>query len=356
MKTATHKILGFITVFGIFLTLHQCTPPSEDPSIEFLFRDLRNLKMPEPNLRLATPTVVTSATVVSSTLAAAVTNGIAGIPGSGQVPAVVSQAVADANAAFGDAGISPSTIIAGFTPEAITTLTNSGQLPGSLQGPINNLRANNRLRPYFPVSSLPQVNGQPVTPTTTTLPTPTPPAIIPAVVLTPVNYNGSDACFKEANDLFDNVTRDLNASRVSQIASVNGTYNTDKSSADNEVTSCAAGTQQTYSLLVAAAKSALDASLANLQAAQPTLGSANYTTLLALTYVQYANLILTYNDLQKAELNACVVTRDARIAAAVVARDTNISQINEAFNNTVRTAQALVLQLLDSCHNQGSGR
>jgi hypothetical protein len=356
MKTATRTALGLLASLGLILLLYQCKAPSEEPSLEFLFRDLRNLKMPEPNLRVATPTVVTPATVNSSTLAAAVTSGIASIPSSGQVPAVVSQAVSNANAAFAAASIAPSTIIAGFTPEAITTLTNSGQLPGSLQGVINNLRGNGTLQPYYPTSALPQVNGQTVTPTTTTLPTPTPPAITPAVVLVPVNYSGSDACFKEANDLFDSVTQGLNTTRLSQIGSVTASYSSEKASADNEVASCATSTQDKYRQLIAAAKTALDASVASLQAAQPTLGGANYTTLLALTYVQYANLILLYNDLQKAELNTCVIARDARIAAAVVARDTNISLINEAFNNTVRTAQALVLQLLDSCHNQGSGR
>ena len=336
--------------------LHNCTPPNEEPSSEYLFNDLRNLKMPETKLRLAAPTTVTPASVTSSTLASAVTSGIATIPSSGQVPPVVTQAISGANGALAAAGTSAGAIVSGFTPEVLTTLTNTGQLPANLQGPIAALRNNSSLQPYFPVATLPRVNGQTVTPTTITLPTPTAPPITPAVVLTPVNYTGPDACSKQANDLFDNVTRDLNTNRVAQIAGINSTYSQDKAGADNDVNTCSVNTQDKYRQLTTAARSGLDASLASLQAARSILGEANYATLVALTYIQYSNLIIIYTDFQKAELNTCVIARDARIASAVVARDTNIGLINEAFNTTVRTAQALVLQLLDSCHNQGSGR
>jgi hypothetical protein len=356
MKTITRDRTWLVGCLFMALFLHNCTPPNEGPSNEYLFTDLRNLKMPETKLRVAAPTVVTPATVTSSTLAAAVTNGIVGIPGSGQVPPVVSQAIANANSAFAAVGTTAGTIAGGFTPEVITTLTSTGLLPAGLQGPITALRTNPTLQPYFPAASLPQVNGQTVTPTTISLPTPTPAPVTPAVVLNPVNYTGPDACFKQANDLFDQVTVNLNINRVSQINSVSATYAQEKTAADGEVSNCAASTLNKYSQLTSAARTALNGSLASLQAARPTLGEANYTTLLALTYVQYANLIQIYTDFQKAELNTCVIERDMRIASALVARDANISLINEAFNATVRTAQNLVLQLLDSCHNQGSGR
>lgn len=356
MKKATRIAGWLVCSLCSILVLYQCSPPQEEPLVDYLFKDLRELRMPETKLRVAAPTVITPATVTASPLATSVNNGIASIPSSGQVPPVVNQAISDANGAFSAAGTSAAALASAFTPDVVTTLTNSGQLPGNLQGPIAALRANSTLQPYYPTFSLPQVNGQTVTPTTISLPTASPGPITPAVVLTPVNYNGPDACFKQANDLFDNVTRDLNNSRLSQISSVTSTYATEKSSADSEVTGCAAGVQAKYAQLISTARSALNTNLANIQAARSTLGEASYTTLVALTYVQYANLIILYYDLQKAELNACVIAREVRTAEAVVVRDANISSINETFNNTIRTAQALVLQILDSCHNQGSGR
>ncbi len=356
MKTITRNKTWLVGGLFLALCLHNCTPPNESPAIDYLFNDLRNLKMPETKLRVAAPTNVTPATVTSSTLATAVSNGIASIPSSGQVPPVVSQAISDANQAFAAVGTSAGAIVSAFTPEVVIALTNTGQLPSNLQGTVAALRNNSTLRPYFPTFTLPQVNGQPISPNTTSLPLPTPGPITPAVVLKPVNYTGPDACFKQANDLFDQVTANLNSDRLSQISSVTSTYGQEKSAADGDVNSCATSVPDKYRQLIASARSGLDASLNNLVAARPILGDANYTTLVALTYIQYSNLILLYYDLQKAELNTCVIARDVRIASALVAREANISLINEAFNNTVRTAQALVLQLLDSCHNQGSGR
>ena len=356
MKTITRNKSWLLGGLFLALCLHNCTPPNETPATEYLFTDLRNLKMPETKLRVAAPTNVTPATVTSSTLATAVSNGIASIPSSGQVPPVVSQAIADANQAFAEAGTSAGAIVGAFTPEVVIALTNTGQLPSSLQGTVAALRTNSTLRPYFPTFTLPQVNGQPISPTTLSVPVPTPGPVTPAVVLTPVNYTGPDACFKQANDLFDQVTANVNSDRVSQVANVNNSYDQEKAAADGDVNSCAGSVPDKYRQLIAAARSGLDVSLSNLVAARPILGDANYTTLVALTYIQYSNLILLYFDLQKAELNTCVIARDVRIASAVVARNANISLINEAFNTIVRTAQGIVLQLLDSCHNQGSGR
>lgn len=356
MKTITKNRTWLVGSLFMALCLHNCTPPNEDPAIEYLFKDLRDLKLPTTTLRVAAPTTITPATVTPPSLATSVANGVASIPSSGQVPPAVSQAISNANSAFGTAGTTATALANAFTPEVIITLTNSAQLPTNLQATIAALRSNATLQPYYPTFALPQVNGQPVSPTTTSLPTPTPGPITPAVTLTPVNYTGSDVCFKQANDLFDQTTASLNNNRISQIASVTSTYNTERAAADNDVTGCGTTTVSKYSQLVTAARTALNTSLNNLVDARPTLGDANYTTLVALTYVQYANLILLYSDLQKAELNTCVIARTIRIAEAVVTRDANISAINGTFNSTVRTAQAIVLQLLDSCHNQGSGR
>lgn len=356
MKTITRNKTWLLGGLFLALCLHNCTPPNESPTPEYLFTDLRNLKMPETKLRVAAPTNVTPATVTSSTLATAVSNGIASIPSSGQVPPVVSQAIADANQAFAEAGTSAGAIVGAFTPEVVIALTNTGQLPSGLQSTVAALRTNSTLRPYFPTFTLPQVNGVPVSSSTLSIPLPTPGPISPAVLLRRVNYAGSDACLKQANDLFDQVTANLDSDRGSQGENVNNNYNQEKAAADADVNGCGNSIPDKYRQLIAAARSGLDVSLSNLVAARPILGDANYNTLVALTYIQYSNLILLYFDLQKAELNTCVIARNVRIASAFVARNANISQINEAFNAVVRTAQGIVLQLLDSCHNQGSGR
>ena len=175
------------------------------------------------------------------------------------------------------------------------------------------------------------------------------------MTLRPVNYSGNDACFKAANDLFDATTGNFETNRVGQIAAVNATYNQEKGSADNGVADCSANTLATYKAAVAGAKGQLDANIANLNAARSVLGEQNYFNLLALSYVQFTHVVGLYITLQTTELNTCTLVRDAKTAEARVARDTNISAINVTFNGTVANAQAIVLRLLDSCHNQGAG-
>ena len=355
MKTITRKTIWSVCVLGTALLLTNCERQKDEPLDLYTFTDLRNLTMPATTLRAAAAVTVTPATLTPSALATAASNGYATAATTGQVPAAVTQAASSMGAALSGAGWPAPAFVSNFTPDVINTLVAQGAIPGSLQTTVSTLAANPSVQGYLPTVTYPTVNGQPVTPTTTTLPVPTPPAITVPVTLKAVNYAGSDACFKAANDLFDATTAGFETNRLGQVAAVNTTYGQAKSGADNGVADCATNTLATYKAAVAGAKGQLDANVANLNAARSVLGEQNYFNLLALSYVQFTRVVGLYITLQTTELNTCTLVRDAKIAEARVARDTNISAINVTFNGTVASAQAIVLRLLDSCHNQGAG-
>lgn len=358
MKITTRRVLwsAYGLCLCLLLVLYACNSKEAEPIAPYTFKDLKDLQMPPARLAATASVTVTPANFTPSSQAAAVKAGIATVASGGGVTAPVSQAAADMAAILTTAGVNAPALVASFSPQVLVTLTGTGTLPSGLQGTVNTLLADSRLLPYLPTFSYPRVNGTEVGPTTTSVPPPilgVP--VIQAVSADLVNYAGSDPCFLAANTLFNQTIANLNTIRLSQLASVTATFTQERAAAEGEVPGCLTNTQTSYSNQIAAAKSALDATVLNLNTAKTTLGDPAYNALLALAYVQYSYEIKVYYNLQAAELNVCSISKDIKLASSRVARDTNTSAINEAFNNTVKTAQAIVLGIYDACHNQGSG-
>ncbi|GAB4033221.1 hypothetical protein [Spirosoma gilvum] len=351
MKTSTKKTVWAFYALCLVFFAYACRNQDAAPlTPKYTMESLRDLQLPGLRQSTPAPVTVTPSTMTPSAPAAQVKSDLGSNPSS--------QAVTDAanamNQALSTAGISPSTLIASFTPSVISTLNAGGKLPDLLQARINSLVGNAALQPYLLTFTYPTVNGIEITPTTLSIPGPGTVTIPTPLLVTAINYGGSDPCFKQANDLYDTKIFGLDNDRQSQAATVNASYNQAKSSAESDVQGCVSGKLAQYQSLISTAYSNLGTDLAHLDAASATLGGTKYDLLKAFLYTLYAQQIQSYYQLQPAELNTCAITSIAKIAAAQFARDTDLAAIITNFNETIRTAYRIVLSLYDSCHNQGT--
>ena len=355
MRTTTFKSIGLLC---LLLVVYACRNQDAQPLKPFAFDALKNLSLPNAKVSAPTPVVVTPSSVTNSAQWSQVVSGIADIANSGQVSSAVQQAAADMSNALSSAGVDRANFVSRFTAQVITNLTSGGTLPADLQNSVNALAGSQSIQSYLTTFTYPKVNGTEIGPMTVF----TPPAGVTNFVLPiaakPINYTGSDACYKSANDLFDQKISGLENDRSNQVANTDATYNQAKTNAEAEVSGCLSGSLSKYSPLVNSAKQELDNVLANLNAAlnaSRKIDQTTYSLLVALTYLHYSHQIQVYFKVQTADINTCAVTSVAKIAAAKYARDTDVNSINDNFNTTIKMAQQLVLELYDSCHNQGSG-
>ncbi|MBD2753296.1 hypothetical protein [Spirosoma validum] len=357
MKTFTNKFVWSFYGLCLVLLVYACRNQDAEPLAPFTFDSLKELALPSLRVSAPPPVTVTPATITQSSQASQVKSGIASIPSMGSVPPVVTQAVANMSAALAAAGVSAESLNSSFTTQVINTLNSGGTLPTPLQATINNLVANPVLQPYFVTVTYPKVNGQTIGPTTTSIVGPgTVSSIAVPISISAIQYpSNGDPCFKQANDLYDAKIFGLEGDRQNQAAQVEATYTQAKASAEADVPGCVNGKLSEYNTLVTQANQALTTSLNDLNSAQATLGPTNYNVLKAFLYTLYAQQIQLYFSLRAAEFNTCAITSTIKVASAKFARDTDINTINSNFNATIRQAQRIVLQLFDSCHNQGTG-
>ncbi|MVM32524.1 hypothetical protein GO755_20960 [Spirosoma sp. HMF4905] len=341
MKTTTKKAVwsfyGLCLVFMVYACRNQDATPLAP---KYTLESLRDLQLPGLRQTAPAPVTVTPSTLTQSATAAQVKSDLA----AGSATPAVSQAESDMSAALSAAGTSASVFNIAFTPSVLNAIKNGGALPSTLQATVNSLVANPNLQKYFVTFTYPQVNGVQILPTTTSIPGPGIVALLSALTVKPVNYVG-DPCFKAANDLFDQKIAGLETDRQSQVGTVEGSYSSNKSAAEGDVQGCVSGKLAFYSSLVNTSSAALPAELSHVTAND---------VLKAFTYLLYTQQNQVYYSLQSADINTCSITAIAKVAAAKFAHDTDVNAINNNFNETIRTAQRIVLQLFDSCHNQGT--
>ncbi|OJW76160.1 MAG: hypothetical protein BGO59_03285 [Spirosoma sp. 48-14] len=344
---------------GFVILMYACRNETSEPLKPFdtaaLTKQLKDLQL--PNLRATPPNAVstTAGVITPSATANAVYNGIANNP---TTSGAVSQAVIDMNNALAATSNTSTDINNSFTPQVLNTLATGGGLPTALQSKVDALTGNSNLQSYLPTYSYPTVNNQTVGPTTAAVTGPTPITVqVKAINIAPINYPSSgDPCFKAANDLFDDKIAGLSTDLSSQIATINQSYDQSKSAAEGERPSCVSDKVSQYANLIVAAQQGLNTNITNLNSAQGALGTANYNTLKSLIYVLYAYQIQLYYKVQTAEINVCAIKSTLMVAEAKVARDTDLITTITNYNATIQTAQKLVLELYDSCHNQGSAQ
>ena len=355
MKTTTSKSIGLLC---LLIVVYACRNQDAQPLKPFTFDALKNLSLPNAKVSAPAPVVVTPSSVTNSAQWSQVVSGIADIANSGQVSSAVQQAAANMNTALSSTGIDRNNFVRAFTAQVVSNLTTGGTLPANVQSMVNALAGSQSIQGYLTTFTYPKVNGSEIGPMTVF----TPPAGVSNFVLPiavkPINYAGSDACYKAANDLFDQKIMGLENDRSNQVANADATYNQAKANAEGEVSDCLSGSLSKYTPLINSAKQELDNVIVNLNAAlnaSRKIDEPTYTLLVALTYLHYSHQIQVYFKVQTADINTCAVTSVAKVAAAKFARDTDVNSINDNFNATIKIAQQMVLELYDSCHNQGSG-
>ncbi len=349
MKNSNRSLRLFAYSLCLVAGLYNCKSKDVDSLTPFTYtiKGLDDVKLPEVKATVPAPVLVTPASVAASAQASAVTDGLKNIAASGQVPAAVQQAAADVAKAIPAA--KASSLAAGFTPDVLNNLGSTGKLPDNLKSDVASVTSNPAMQGYWPTFTLPKVNGKSVGGRVGAV------AITPIVETNAVTESGVDACKKAANDAYATAIANLNTAKQAQTATITTAYAKAEAAANAGVPACQSGIPAKYLALVQAAKTNLDANVANLNAAKTVLGEATYNLLVVLNYVAYSQLVSGLVTLQAAETNACAATRDATIASAAIARDTDLNTINTNYNAVVAAATKTRDQIINSCHNQGNG-
>lgn len=346
MKTTTRPLNWLVCGLLLGTTVYSCKTKdvSSITPFTYTFAGLENVKMPELTPTTPAAVSVTAGSVNASAMAAAVSSALSGITASGQVPAAVQQA----GSAVGQAV--PASKAAAMTSSLSPDMISAGTLSADMKKDMAALANSASLKAYMPTYTLPTVNGKPVG------------ARISAVVINPVAVANSvqqdgplDACRQAAATAYNTVAQSLEATRNSQTATVNATYTQWETAANGEVSGCQAGVPSKYDGLRSSLRTQLTSTLSTLNGVRSALGDALYNQLALMAYAGYFQSLESANTVQAADLAACAATKDAKIAAAKVARDTDLSRINTSYNSVLSTAAAARDKAVASCHNQGNG-
>lgn len=344
MKTITRPINWLICGLILGTTAYSCKKKDDVEPTTYTFAGLDNIKMPE--LTQTTPAAVsaTAGTVTSSTLAAAVGSALSSMSASGPVPAAVQQA----GAAMGQA-VSASKAAA-MTSSFTSDMVNSGTLSADMKKEVAAMASNASLKAYMPSYTLPTVNGKPVGARIGAV------GINPVAVANSVQQNGpTDACQQAATTAYNTVLQRLDAAKATQVATLNTTYAQYESAANGEVAGCQAGVPTKSEGLRTTLRTQMTSSMTVLNSVRAKLGDVLYNQLALMAYVGYFQSLDNANTVQAADLTTCSAIKDAKIAAAKTARDTDLNTVTTNYNAQVMDATAARTKAVASCHNQGNG-
>lgn len=344
MKTIARPINWLLCGLILGTAAYSCKKKDDVAPTTYTFAGLDNVKMPE--LTQTTPAAVTATagTVTSSTLAAAVGSALSSMSASAPVPAAVQQA----GAAMGQ--VVPASKAAAMTSSFTPDMVNSGTLSADMKKEVAAMASNASLKAYMPSYTLPTVNGKPVGARIGTA------GINPVAVANSVQQNGpTDACQQAATTAYNTAVQRLDATKATQMTTVNATYTQLETAANGEVASCQAGVPAKYDGLRTTLRTQVTSSITVLNSLRATLGDALYNQLALMTYVGYFQALDNVNAIQAADLLTCPAVKDAKIAAAKTARDTDLNMVTTNYNAQVTDATAARSKAVASCHNQGNG-
>lgn len=346
MKTSTPSLNWLVCGLLLGTTAYSCKTKdvSSITPVTYTFAGFDNVKLPEVTPTAPAAVSVTAGGVTSSTLAAAVSAGLSSIASSGQVPASVQQA----GAAVGQAvsASRASELASSLNPDMIS----SGTMSADMKKELSALANNAALKAYMPSYTLPTVNGKAVG------------ARVGAggITLVPVanatqQDGSSDACRQAAATAYNTVVQSLDAARTSQNTAINSNYTQLETAANAEVASCQSSAPTRYTEQRSSLRTQLNSSLATLNSVRTTMGEALYNQMSLMMFAGYAQALTGFDTVQAADLNVCTATRDAKIAAAKTARDSDLNRVTTNYNTVLGTAATIRNQAITSCHNQGNG-
>ncbi len=346
MKTSTPSLNWLVCGLLLGTTAYSCKTKdvSSITPVTYTFAGFDNVKLPEVTPTAPAAVSVTAGSITSSTMAAAVSAGLNSIAASGQVPASVQQA----GAAVGQAvsASRASELASSLNPDMIS----SGTMSADMKKELSALANNAALKAYMPSYTLPTVNGKPVGARVGAG------GITLVAVANATQQDGSsDACRQAASAAYTAVVQSLDATRTSQNTAINNNYTQLETAANAEVASCQASVPTRYTDLRTTLRTQLNSSLATLNSVRATTGDALYNQLALMMYVGYVQALTNVDTIQAADLNVCTATRDAKIAAAKTARDSDLNRITTNYNTVLSTAATVRDRAVASCHNQGNG-
>lgn len=349
MKTTYLKISWLAYGLLFATTLYNCKTKdvSSITPFSYTFPGLDNLKLPDLVQTTPAAVSVTAGSVTSSTLASAVSSAMASITATGTVPDIVQQAGASvAKAVPNDKAAS---LVGNLSPDLVNPATISADMKKQLES-VASMPA---LKAYMPTYTPPMVNGKAIGGRAISHSST---AIDPiAVANTVMQATDSDACKQSATTAYNTVVTSLDATRAAQTAMVNTTYTQRETAANGAVAGCQAGVPAKYTTLRATLKDQLNSSIATLNSVRSMIGDNLYNQLALMAYVGYVQSVDNVDTLQAADIQVCSATRDATIAAAKDARDTDLAQINSSYISVLLAATKARDQAIASCHNQGNG-
>ncbi|GAB3769348.1 hypothetical protein GCM10028818_05280 [Spirosoma horti] len=350
MKTAKPNIKLLFYGFCLATVLYNCKTKDVDSLTPFTytFKGFTDVKLPDVKPTAPAAVSVTSASVTSSTAAAAVSSGLSSMSATGVVPASVQQAASDVGKAITPAAASQ--LSASFTPDVIKTMSTTGEIPANLKSQLTALSNNSALKAYLPTFTLPTVNGKAVGGRVGA----TSGSNIVATVATANAALDDDACKAAANAAYNTALAGLQAIQASQTAAINANFTQIQTGISAESAPCKAGLTAKYTPLRAAAQQAFDAGMASLDANKALLGGA-YDLLRLLYLAALADANDVFTKLQAAETTACDAVGAAKLVNAQAARDKDLSTINSNFNAAAGSLKATLTKATASCHNQGNG-
>lgn len=344
MKKINRPIRWLVCGLLVGTAAYSCKKKEDVAPASYTFADLNNVKMPELTQTAPAAVTATAGTVTSSTLAAAVGSALSSMSASAPVPATVQQA----GNAMGQAvtASKAAAMMSSFTADMV----NSGTLSADMKKEVATLASNASLKAYMPSYTLPTVNGKPVGARIGAS------GITPVAVAHSVQQNGPvDACQQAATTAYNSVVQQLDAAKATQTTTINATYTQLESAANGEVAGCQAGVPTKYSGLQTTLRTQVTSTMATLNSLRATLGDALYNQLALMTYVGYFQAMDNVNTIQAADLTSCSAIKDAKIAAAKAARDTDLNAVTTNYNTQVTSATAARSKAVASCHNQGNG-
>ncbi|GLU52707.1 hypothetical protein Dfri01_21680 [Dyadobacter frigoris] len=343
MKKRTIKL----AVLSLMMTavLFNCKKDDSDPTAPDteITDKLKAITMPVITPEAPAAPVVTPASVSASAQATEVNGALGSIASSGTVPASVATAATAVSSALSASDVAAINSVSATT---LASISDGGAVPADIKAVLDKVKANPTLAAYLPKFTFPTVAGVTVTA-----------RIAGTEAVEKVEKVGAaiDECQAAAAAVFNPVKAALDASKTTQTNAVNAAYTAAVALIAPAQTACESSSSSAalYDGFRSTANTQAQSALTALAGAKAVLG-AQYDLIVALTNVSLVDALDTINQLEKAGTKSCAAIAAAATANAATVKASNQAKVDAAYNTALSEANALNVQALATCHNQGS--
>ncbi|WP_221394616.1 hypothetical protein [Dyadobacter sp. NIV53] len=340
MKNQKTKLLALLLVFFMYNCKDKDEAFPEKPSTEITDK-LEAVAVAPITVDAPVAVASTNASVESSAELTGLQADLAALS-SGAIPASVTAANTAVTSALSSTEISA---LSSVSAETIQAAFQTGVVSADIKAIIAKAKANPALAAYltkfvFPTVSGVEVKGLRVGGT--------------GDIDKAAKINVSDACIVASEAAFQAVKVKLDASKITETAKVTTAYNGWIAGITTSTATCTTSVAPTYAAYRTGAQNQAIAFLASLDAAQTTLG-ALYPTIKGLVYLSLLDYLSSVTELEAADSQKCTVYATALTTAANTAQTANLAKVDVNYKAALAEANALKLEAIESCHNQGGG-